>query len=236
MAETETVHWWFVARRAILERQIVHLLPRNCEPSILEVGCGTGGNLEMLGRHGRVSAIEKDDVGRAIAIGRGTCADIRTGACPDEIPFTGQSFDLICMFDVLEHIERDVETLSSLRPLLGTQGRMLITVPAYQWLWSSHDDFLHHKRRYSARTLRECIGQAGLVEERLTYFNTLLFPAIAAVRLKERLAPMENSSTADVPSPRLNAVLQGIFSREASILDRFNLPFGVSLLAVLRAA
>lgn len=235
MAATESVHWWFCARRKILGGIIESMrLPRPAR--ILEVGSGTGGNLLMLSRHGDVSALEMDENARRLSSEKtqGQFA-IRAGSCPDNIPFQGEQFDLICMFDVLEHIDEDVETLAALRKHLAPGGRMLITVPAYQWLWSAHDVFLHHKRRYTARSLREVFRQSGLHIDRLTYFNMLLLPLAALARLKDRISSSKKSSGTDIPPPLINSTLNSIFASERHMLASFNLPAGVSLLGIVRA-
>lgn len=235
MAATESVHWWFCARRKILGGIIESMrLPRPAR--ILEVGSGTGGNLLMLSRHGDVSALEMDENARRLS-SKKTQGQfvIRAGNCPDNIPFQGEQFDLICMFDVLEHIDEDVETLAALRKHLAPGGRMLITVPAYQWLWSAHDVFLHHKRRYTARSLREVFRQSGLHIDRLTYFNMLLLPLAALARLKDRISSSKKSSGTDIPPPLINSTLNTIFASERHMLASFNLPIGVSLLGIVRA-
>src|SRR5690242_10465022 len=131
MAETEERHWWFVGRRAIIESEIKRLrLPSDA--SILDAGAGTGGNLALLRRYGIVSAMELDEYARQIASQRSTLP-IREGALPDRIPFGQERFDLICMFDVLEHVEADVPSLRGLRKFMKPDGRMMITVPAYPW-------------------------------------------------------------------------------------------------------
>jgi SAM-dependent methyltransferase len=226
MADTEGRHWWFTGRRAILRSLISRLkLPRSAR--IVEIGCGTGGNLDMLAAFGRVSAMEADDGARAIArektAGR---FEIRAGRCPEEIPFPQRSFDLVCLFDVLEHIEEDVATLQAVGALLAPGGHAVLTVPAYRWLWSAHDEFLHHKRRYSAGELRYKVDAASLRVSELSYFNTLLFPLAAAARL------LKLNGTA-VPARPINRLFHAVFSAERFLVGRLPLPFGVSLVAVL---
>lgn len=236
MAETEANHWWFVGRRAIVSGVIGNLgLRQNAK--ILEVGCGTGGNLEMLAKFGRVSAFEMDATARAICSeSTNNLYDIREGCCPDQTPFANQHFDLICLLDVLEHIDKDVETLIALKPMLAKHGRILITVPAYQWLWSAHDEFLHHKRRYSATRLRKTMVAAGLRPVKLSYFNTILFPLAAIVRLTGKLLGNSAATGTSVPPTLINKCFSTFFGAERFLLGRFNLPFGVSLLCVLEDA
>jgi SAM-dependent methyltransferase len=164
------------------------------------------------------------------------CYEIRAGYCPDEIPFKDQRFDLICVFDVLEHIEQDTETLIAIKQLLAKNGRILITVPAYQWLYSAHDEFLHHKRRYSATQLRKKFVAAGLRPVRISYFNTILFPLAVIVRLKDKLLGSPSATGTKVPPAPINKCFRTLFGAERFLLERFNLPFGVSLLCVLKAA
>ncbi|MGH8807149.1 MAG: class I SAM-dependent methyltransferase [Noviherbaspirillum sp.] len=235
MAATEERHWWFAGRRSVLSWLIAKLdLP--VQASILEIGSGTGGNLPMLSAFGKVSAMELDEVARGIAMQKTNGRfDIRAGSCPAHIPFAGERFDLVCLFDVLEHIEDDVATLSAIKALSAKEGRVLVTVPAYRWLWSGHDEFLHHKRRYVASELQEKIASAGLRVEKISYFNTLLFPLAAAVRIKDRLFRSSSPSGTALPPSPVNTVLRHVFGAERFLLDRLNLPFGVSLVAVLRA-
>ena len=235
MSETEDRHWWFRGRRRIRSALVASLrLP--AQARILEVGSGTGGNLRMLAGFGSVSAMEMDAGARELAARKlGGGFDVRAGRCPGEIPFEGQRFDLICMFDVLEHIEEDVDTLRALRGLLADGGRILVTVPACRWLWSAHDEFLHHKRRYTAAGLRQVAEGAGLEVRRLSHFNALLFPLAAVARLKDRLMGSAQATGTSVPAGPVNAALEGVFALERRLLPRMDLPFGVSLMAILAA-
>lgn len=234
MAETESRHWWFCGRRQILTR-VLSGLGLAKKSRILEIGSGTGGNLAMLAEFGQVSALEMDDTARTLATQKtGGVFDIRAGLCPEKIPFQGEHFDLICLFDVLEHIPDDAATLAALPGLLNTDGKVILTVPAYRWLWGAHDEYLHHQRRYSAKELKEKLDAAGFEIETLTYFNTLLFPLAALVRLKERLAGSQQASGGAIPREPINSVLKHVFALERYFLPHLKLPFGVSLLAVLK--
>jgi SAM-dependent methyltransferase len=191
----------------------------------------------MLAKFGKVSALEMDAKARTIAAEKtNNLYDIRAGHCPDELPYKDQCFDLICMVDVLEHIDQDTETLIAMKQLLTKDGRILMTVPAYQWLWGAHDEFLHHKRRYSATELRQKIIAAGLQPVKVSDFNTILFPLAAIIRIKDKLLSNRTASGSSVPSTPINAVFKYLFGAERFLLKYLNLPFGVSLLCIIEAA
>ncbi len=234
MAETEAQHWWFVGRRCVLSTLISKFdLP--VDAKILEIGSGTGGNLQMLATFGRVSALEMDATARSISAAKTQgYFDIRAGRCPDDIAFPGEKFNLICLFDVLEHIEEDVGTLMAIKKLLAYDGCILITVPAHSWLWGAHDEFLHHKRRYSERDLRLKIAAAGLAIDRISFFNTFLSPLVVIVRFMGRLFGNSSSVGNKKPCRAINWALCQLFSAECFWLAKRNFSFGISLLAILR--
>jgi SAM-dependent methyltransferase len=231
MARAQHAHWWFRARREIIGRVIGRLrLPAGAR--LLEIGAGTGGNLAMLGRHGELCAMESDDFARQHACEASGLA-VRAGHLPDAVPFADGSFDLVCLLDVLEHIDDDCAALRRVRTLLRPGGRVLLTVPAYQWLYGAHDRAHHHRRRYSAREVRRKARQAGFEVQRCGYFNTLLLPLVVARRLGQRAGQATDSGDAALPGPALNRLLHAVFSSERWLVPRLLFPFGTSVLAVL---
>lgn len=232
MNSLEAEHWWFVGRRSIIKAAIKRLVTLPKDPSLLEAGCGTGGNIDMLKSVGTLRAFEFDAGARAVAEDK-TGLVVPFGALPDDIPHANETFDLICLFDVLEHVEKDTESLAALATRLKPQGRILLTVPAYPWLWSHHDETHHHFRRYTKTSLTEAAKAAGLKVETTFSFNVFLFPLILLVRFLKRLT----GSTAEddkMPSPVVNTILKGTFSAERHLVGRVPMPVGVSLGAVLK--
>ena len=231
MAELDSRHWWFVARRRILSDLIAREVPLPERARILEIGCGTGHNFEMLGRFGHVDALEIDDGARALA-SRRLGREVGTAPLPELTGIPDCTYDLVALLDVLEHIEEDQVSLASIKRKLAPSGRILLTVPANEWMWSAHDAAHHHHRRYSRAALRKVVGSAGLRIETMSYFNTLLFPVAAAARVAGKLMGKTNSDDTLPPAP-LNALLGTVFGLERHLVGRVPLPAGVSLVAVL---
>lgn len=232
MAEQEQTHWWFAGRREIISALIAREAGLPSSPRILEAGCGTGGNLAMLGRLGRLEAFEFDPEARRLAELHGF--PVTFGALPDQIEEPDGAYDLVGLFDVLEHIEDDVGSLKALGAKLNGTGTLLVTVPAMPWLWSSHDETHHHYRRYTRTSLTQAIRAAGLEPAKVGYFNTLLFPLAVAQRGLDKLTGA-HSPTDLMPSPALNAVLGAIFRTERHWAGRVPMPFGLSLFAIVKA-
>ena len=152
MNAIEGRHWWFVARRAIIDTLIRRTIKPRFGARVLEAGCGTGGNLALLSRFGRLSAFEFDAEARGLANAKQICRVV-PGALPDGLDAADAPYDLVALMDVLEHIDDDVRSLRALGALLSDDGSILLTVPAVPLLWSHHDVLHHHKRRYSRRSL-----------------------------------------------------------------------------------
>ena len=232
MAELDQHHWWFIARRRILKALIERVVRPPEKARILEVGCGTGHNIPMLKAFGKVEASELDRSARALANKRHP-RTVKEARLPDLSMFERNAYDLIALLDVLEHVPDDLASLRAIHRRLKPGGALLLTVPANPWMWSAHDAAHHHFRRYTKAQLRELFLRAGLEVQLLSYFNTLLYPLVAAARIFGKIT---RRGTADdqLPGDIVNRLLQAIFGFEAGLIGRMPLPFGVSLVAVVR--
>jgi SAM-dependent methyltransferase len=232
MASTDRDHWWFVARRRILSRLIAREVRPPGGARILEVGCGTGHNLAMLEAFGHVEASELEPAARALAqqrLGR----SVQSAALPDLSMYPEDAFDLVALLDVLEHVADDSAALAAIRGRLKPGGKLLVTVPANRWMWSAHDAEHHHHRRYAKGGLKQVLTDAGFEIGLLSYFNSLLFPPIAAARLVGKVTGRESADDG-IPARPVNLLLQSVFGLEAGLIGRVPMPFGVSLVAVVQ--
>ncbi|MDQ1228831.1 bifunctional 2-polyprenyl-6-hydroxyphenol methylase/3-demethylubiquinol 3-O-methyltransferase UbiG [Sphingomonas sp. SORGH_AS_0879] len=230
MAAHDSTHWWYRARRDILADYLDRYGKLPQDARILEIGCGTGHNLPMLAHFGTVDAIEIDPAARAIA---STRLGRAVGDAPlPELPGIERgAYDLIAVLDVVEHIEDDVAALAAMKACLKPGGKILIAVPAHQWMWSAHDVVNHHHRRYSKATLVAAIEKAGLRPRKLSYFNSLLFPLAAAARIAGRLTGRDDSDDSPPPAP-LNKAFEAIFRLERHLVGRAPMTPGVSIVTL----
>jgi SAM-dependent methyltransferase len=235
-AAAEDEHWWFEGRRAIIRELLGKWLPPSPgdRRKILDVGCGPGGMLDLLMEFGQVHAL--DPSVDAINYCRERVGDrvtLHLGGVPEGVP-RGMSFDVITAFDVIEHLQDPVSGLRGLRSVLKSDGALVCTVPAFKFLWSIHDDINHHFRRYTREMLEREFHDAGFRVKYMSYFNSVLFPPIAAARLIGRLLPAAKEAKSDlfVPPQSVNRILTSVFSAEKYVLRNGSLPFGVSLIAI----
>lgn len=206
---------------------------------ILEVGCSSGANQALLAEFGRVVGLDMN--ARAIELAKKNSVDVpaahdalRRGCCPEDLSGLNERFDLICLFDVLEHIEQDSATLRALSSLLKPDGVFMLTVPSHQWMWGPHGSHFYHQRRYTHGHLAECCAHTGLVVSRLSYFNTLLFPLVVVARAVERLTGRKSEAATEVPTTLLNSTFRFVFSLKHHSMPFIRLPFGLSLLMLAK--
>jgi SAM-dependent methyltransferase len=228
-------HWWFAGRRRIVNAELERLsLPSPA--STLDAGCGSGRNMVDLARYGPVAGLELSPQAAEIAVARGV-GEVRMGRV-EELPWDDGTFDLVTCLDVIEHTPDDEITLRELRRVTRPGGFLLVTVPAYQALWSAHDVLSGHFRRYRPRTLTQALTRADWTVTRLTAFNTLLLLPAALVRAAQRRrhgAPPGVRSELELTPSWLNHALEQPLRAEAALLRRgARLPAGLSLLAVAR--
>jgi SAM-dependent methyltransferase len=230
MDEVEGSHWWFVGRRAILESFLKTLVqgPKSKvqSPKILDVGCGTGANLEMLAQFGTAQGVDVSDA--ALEFCRKKGLDAKKGLA-EELPFEDESFDIVTALDVVEHLDDDVAGLREMHRVLKKGGKTLIFVPAFMWLWGVQDDISHHRIRYTRAQIVERLEGAGFKVERATYANWTFFAPILAGRTLMKLTGIKPESENNVNVSALNGIFGKLFGAERFWLRNFNFPFGVSI-------
>ncbi|HEX8708508.1 MAG TPA: class I SAM-dependent methyltransferase [Pyrinomonadaceae bacterium] len=234
MYEVEGTHWWFVGRRRIIGSFVEKICAELGEsrPRILDVGCGTGANLELLGRYGDAEGVDVSPDALAFCRQRGL-EHVRQGAA-EKLPYADGSFDLVTALDVVEHLDDDVAGLREMRRVLRPGGRALLFVPAFMFLWGVQDDVSHHRRRYTLRGLSLALEAAGFEVERATYANISFFAPILLGRTLMRLTGLRPESENNINVSALNGVLGRVLGAESALLRHMDFPFGVSALCVAR--
>ena len=231
-SQIEDTHWWFRGRREIFTRLLAPFERRRLR--ILDIGFGTGAMLTFLARYGDV--IGMDMSADAIRFARTRCNVPMLLGDITQVPVETGSVDLVTAFDIIEHVPNDGAAFSELARICRPGGHMLVTVPAFQFLWGNQDVVSHHQRRYTLAELETHVRNAGFVPRRLSYFNALLFPAVAAVRVARRLRGQprgEVKSDFGMTKPGLvNDTLARVFAAEGRWLARWRLPVGVSVVCL----
>lgn len=235
MNSVEDSHWWFVGRRAILEsflQDIVETIGNSQSAiHILDVGCGTGANIEMLAKFGEAEGVDVSDDALEFCKQKGLKAH---KGLAESLPFADESFDVVTALDVIEHLDDDIAGLKEMRRVLKTGGKTLIFVPAFMWLWGVQDDVSNHRIRYTKRQIVERLRKAGFEIERATYANISFFAPILAGRTLMKLTGIKPESENNVNVSALNGVFGKIFSAERLWLRNFDFPFGVSIVIVAK--
>ncbi len=236
MFEIEEEYWWYQGLRALVQELLKEYAAPDKSAKILDAGCGTGKNLQLFLERGDAHGVDIAEAAIQFCRKRGIPADRALVASLLELPFPDQFFDLAFSFDVICNIQEDVAAFAEIRRALKPNGRMIVQLPAYRFLWSAHDVAVSHKYRYTAKDLRAKIVQAGFRIETLTYLNMALFPFIALMRFARRTKPGASHADSDLtPLPRpVNSALTRVFSAEMRRAPHARFPFGISLLAVAR--
>jgi len=234
--DVEQAHWWYVARRKIIFDWVFRLLADYPAPRVLDVGCGTGFNVEYLRNNGYSHVVGLDFSTEALIF----CQSRKLShlVCGDgtRSPLRHESFDVIMALDLIEHLDDDVQALQECARLLRPNGSLILFVPAFNFLWSLQDEVSQHRRRYTAGELEQKLETAGLSIHKLTYANIFLFPLIWAGRIVLRLSgyDIQGTSENDLHPRWSNGLLQAIFLAERPLLRYMSFPFGVSLLCIAR--
>jgi SAM-dependent methyltransferase len=241
MTIEEDTHWWFAGRTWSLLNMIDRVVSPDGKKRVLDIGCGAGNMFHHLARYGAVVGVDNNPKPLAIARERGY--DVREGTA-EHLPIDDESFDLIALLDTVEHCEDDMAALRECYRICTPGGHLVITVPAFMWLWSHNDELNAHQRRYTARELREKLNRIGFHIRRMTYNNFALFPMAAALIVLRRGAAQEpelGSPHFDDESyqvemepapPLMNAVLKSITWTESQFLRWLSLPVGTSIICI----
>lgn len=236
MYRLEDTNWWYSGRRDLvlkmMTRTDVYLSGKPLK--ILDAGCGTGINLKCLLDFGDAYGLDISKNALSFSKRRGLSSLICGSA--DRLPFKGELFDLVLALDVIEHIDQDNSAVMEFNRVLRPGGWLIITVPAFQFLMSEHDQAVHHKRRYTRSGLLMILQGAGFKNIKATYWNIILFLPVASIRLFKRFQRSGNEKQTDLielPYP-LNGLLHRLLIIENRVLERFNLPFGVSVMCACK--
>lgn len=232
MEELEKFHWWFAYRQNILKLMLKkYLFNLKKDAKIVDIGCGTGGNIQLLSEHfENITGIDNNDIAIEYCKNK-NLKNILKAQLPDLNIIEDNSVDLILLFDVLEHLEDDKFALSVLKNKLKDGGCVLLTVPAFSFLWSKHDEIFHHKRRYNLKQIKKIFKELDLKIVKASYLYFLLFPVVLIMRLLKQL--FKSLATKDdfkINNKLLNSFIINFLSIEEFLLNYFNYPFGSSIL------
>jgi len=234
MYALENTYWWFVARRVLVEELLSSEINGRRSLRILDVGCGTGANMSAFAQQGTTIGVDCSIDALSFCQTRGLQRLVLSPV--ENLPFDDQTFDVVTALDVLEHTDDDLQALREIQRVCHRRGLLLITVPAYGFLWSEHDEALKHRRRYAAHELRNKLSVTGFEVQRTSYFITAMFFPILVMRIWQDIfkrSTQPKTSLYMLPG-WMNASLIGLLALERRLFRWINLPFGVSIVALAR--
>lgn len=232
--QVEEIHWWYVGRRRIIQSLVEKICATldNPNPRILDVGCGTGANLKMLARFGHAEGVDISPQAVEFCRERGLDS-VKLGAV-EELPYDNDSFDLVTALDVVEHLDDDVAGLREMRRVLRPDGRILLFVPAFMYLWGVQDDVSNHRRRYTLPTLLSAVEAAGFSVEWSSYANISFFLPVLLVRSVMRWLGLRADTEYGINISLMNGPFSRLFAAERFVLKNGRFPFGVSAVCIAR--
>lgn len=227
----EENHWWHVSKRKIV-RYLIEKYVQKKNPHILDVGCGTGKNIEELKRYGQVWGIDNSLDAIKFCKKRGL-DNVKQGNA-ENIRLPANSFDIITLLDVLEHTD-DNKALNEMKRVLKKGGFLIVTVPAFPWLWSKWDEILHHKKRYTAKSLKEIFKSYDFSVIYLSYcYSFLVLPALFIRIIKSFISRKNYSSDFKLSNFFFNIILGHLATSEFWLAQRLPLPIGTSIIAIVK--
>jgi len=224
----EETHWWHRSKRRFV-KQFITTYAEKKSNSILDIGCGTGKNMEELALYGDIWGIDTSSDALSFCKKRGL-THIKKGRA-ERLPFKNNTFDIVCALDVLEHVD-DKVVVKEVKRVLKESGFIVITVPAYNWLWSKWDEILHHKRRYTKKSLEKVLKNEGLYILRNTYIHSLLLIPLYIIRKIKQLQSNAYSSDFRISNSIINKTLFALSKLEQRWINRYDMPFGTSVLCI----
>lgn len=231
----EMSHWWYVERRRLFRKVIRSYFRETEKIRCADIGSSTGANLTLFSELGALVSFGLEYQYEAIQLAKRKSSIPLLQGSGEELPFNQGSFDLVTCTDVLEHIRADATAVNEIHRVLRPGGYALITVPAFQSLWGHQDEVSHHLRRYRRREIENIFTYAGFEIIESFYFNWIMFFPVLLVRLLSRLISFKMQSEGDINSPLINKILTLVFRFDCTLARRLPIPFGVSVLILVRS-
>ncbi len=230
--QVEDTHWWYVGRRRIIQSLVEKISTKLKTQRILDVGCGTGANLKMLAAYGKAEGVDISPQAVDFCHERGLNS-VKLGAI-EQLPYESDSFELVTALDVIEHLDDDIAGLREMRRVLCRQGRLLVFVPAFMFLWGVQDDVSNHRRRYTLPRLLKAVEEAGFSVEWSSYANISFFLPVLVVRSVMRWLGLRADTEYGINISLMNGPFSSLFAAERLVFKHGRLPFGVSAVCIAR--